>query len=142
MRKKIYKKSEKIGFSDITSQGMPFYGGNVIYKTEIDVPDSNLKIRINRYRGALVKVYFDGKESGNIVYPPYTLKIENVSQGKHVVEFKVFGNRVNTFGPIHNSTKNKWTGPTSWYTNDYEWSYEYEPKPMGIISSPVIEVYR
>lgn len=140
--KKIYKKSEKIGFSDITSQGMPFYGGNIIYKTEIDVPASTLKIRVNRYRGALLKVYIDGKDAGNIVYPPYTLKIENVSKGKHVVEFKVFGNRVNTFGPIHDSSRSKWTGRVAWYTEKYEWSYEYEPKATGIISSPVIEVIK
>lgn len=139
--KTVISKSTKIGFSDITSQGMPFYGGNVIYKTEIDVPESTLKIRVNRYRGALVKVLIDGKKAGNIVYPPYILKAD-VPAGKHKVDFVVFGNRVNTFGPIHDTSRNEWVGPGRWYSEDYEWSYEYEPKITGIISSPVIEVIK
>ena len=136
----VLPKASKIGFSDITSQGMPFYGGNVIYKTEITTPEASLKIRVNRYRGALVKVYIDGKEAGNIVYPPYVLVIDHVSAGKHTIEFKAYGNRVNTFGPIHDSSRFGYVGSYRWYTKDYEWSYEYEPKPTGIISSPVIEV--
>lgn len=139
--KTVIPKSTKIGFSDITSQGMPFYGGNVIYKTEIDVPESTLKIRVNRYRGALVKVLIDGKEAGNIVYPPYILEVD-VPGGKHTVEFMVFGNRVNTFGPIHDTSRNEWVGPGLWYSKGYKWSYEYEPKITGIISSPVIEVIK
>lgn len=135
----ILPKSTKIGFADITSQGMPFYGGNVIYKTEIDVPESTLKIRANRYRGALIKVFVDGKDVGNIVYSPCILKTD-VSKGKHTVEFKVFGNRVNTFGPVHDISQNVWVGPGSWYTVDSEWSYEYVLKTTGIHSSPVIEV--
>lgn len=132
-------KSDKIGFSDITSQGMPFYGGNIIYKTEIDVPESTLKICISRYRGALTKVLIDVKEAGNIVYPPYILETD-VSAGKHTIEFVAFGNRVNTFGVLHDVSNTEWVDPTSWYKKDYEWSYEYTPKSTGIISSPVIEV--
>lgn len=135
----IMPKSDKIGFSDITSQGMPFYGGNIIYKTEIDVPESTLKICISRYRGALTKVLIDVKEAGNIVYPPYILETD-VSAGKHTIEFVAFGNRVNTFGVLHDVSNTEWVDPTSWYKKDYEWSYEYTPKSTGIISSPVIEV--
>ena len=43
---------------------MPFYGGNIVYKTEVDVPESTLKICVSRYRGALTKVLIDGKEIG------------------------------------------------------------------------------
>ncbi len=138
---KIVTKSErKIGFSDITSQGMPFYGGNITYKTRIDVPAGTLKIRANRYRGALIKVSLDGEERGKIVYPPYILEIPDVKAGEHSVEFTLFGNRVNTFGPLHDSSGEIYVDPGVWYTKDYALSYEYEPKQTGIISSPVIEV--
>lgn len=141
IKQTVLPKSKEIGFSDITSQGMPFYGGNIIYKTEIDVPESTLKIRINRYRGALTKVFIDGKEAGSIVYPPYILETD-VPAGKHTVEFMLFGNRVNTFGTLHDSSNVDWVGPQLWYTKDNAWSYEYEPKATGIISSPVIEVIK
>lgn len=52
----IIPMTDKIGFSSLTSQGMPFYGGNIIYKTEIETPDCSLKIHANYYRGALIKV--------------------------------------------------------------------------------------
>ena len=137
----VCPQSEHIGFSDITSQGMPFYGGNIVYKTEINVPASTLKIYAYRYRGALIKVFVDGEPVGNIVYAPYVLSVD-VEEGAHTVEFKLFGNRVNTFGPIHNSARHVWVGPAAWYTGGYQWSYEYEPKPTGIISSPRIEVIK
>ncbi len=136
----VSAKSSTIGFSDITSQGMPFYGGNISYKSKIDVPKGTLKIRANRYRGALVKVYLDGKDCGNIVYPPYVLEVPNVNKGEHTIEFKLFGNRINTFGPLHDSSAEPYVDPGVWYTRDYALTYEYEPKQTGIISSPVIEV--
>lgn len=135
----VMPKSDTIGFSDIVSQGMPFYGGNIIYKTEVDTPKSTLKICVSRYRGALVKVLIDGKEAGNIVYPPYILEAD-VNEGKHTIEFICYGNRINTFGSIHNVGSNNWVGPNHWYSKNYEWSYEYAPKTTGIITSPVIEV--
>ena len=101
--------------------------------------ESTLKICVSRYRGALVKVLIDGKEAGNIVYPPYILEAD-VNEGKHTVEFICYGNRINTFGSIHNVGYNHWAGPNHWYTKNYEWSYEYAPKATGIITSPVIEI--
>ncbi len=152
--KRILPPSKKIGFSNIVSQGMPFYGGNLIYKTEIETPECSLMIRTNRYRGAAIKVFVDGVDMGIIAYKPYLLNIDNVSAGKHTIEFKLFGNRVNTFGALHNCDYSTWFGPTKWYgyynsTNSWtivennelystRWSYDYILKETGIISSPVI----
>jgi len=140
--KTICLPKEKIGFSDITNQGMPFYGGNITYRTQIDIPKGNMKIRANRYRGAMIKVNLDGKDIGNIVYPPYTLEIPDVSEGTHTVEFTLFGNRVNTFGPLHDSSGETYVDPGVWYTRDYAMTYEYEPKQTGIISSPIIDILK
>lgn len=139
--KTVSKKPNKIGFSDITRQGLPFYGGNVIYSAEITTPNCDIDIRINRYRGALIKVFVDGAQKGVIAYPPYKLKVLNLSSGKHKIEIVCYGNRVNTFGPIHDSSYKTYVSPSAWYTQGYAFSYDYEPKPTGIISSPVIEVF-
>lgn len=61
---------------------------------------------------------------------------------KHTIEFIAFGNRVNTFGSIHNISNDYWVGPSHWYSKNYEWSYEYDPKPTGIMASPTIEVIK
>ncbi len=42
----IIPATDKISFSSLTNQGMPFYGGNVIYKTEIETPDCSLKFML------------------------------------------------------------------------------------------------
>lgn len=152
--KRILAPSKKIGFSNIVNQGMPFYGGNLIYKTEIETPECSIMIRANRYRGAAIRVFVDGVDMGIIAYKPYLLNIDNISAGKHIIEFKFFGNRVNTFGALHNCDYWTWFGPTKWYsfsdsTDPWDagernelystrWSYEYVLKETGIISSPVI----
>lgn len=151
-KKTILPSSKKIGFSSLVNQGMPFYGGNLTYKTEIETPQCSLSIRVNRYRGAAVRVFIDGKDCGIIAYKPYRLNLNNITAGKHTVEFKMFGSRINTFGPLHCCDYNSWCGPDRWYTysdgtdkgvkNWYatSWSYEYVLKDTGILSSPMIEI--
>lgn len=142
--KKILPAEDKIHFGNMAAQGLPFYGGNVTYKTEINVPDDcSLDIFSGRYNGALVKVKFDGKDLGRIVYPPYMLTVENVAKGTHTIEFTVFGTRVNTFASMHNynesALKASWYGPDYWYYADGNgWSYEYVLKETGMLSSPRI----
>lgn len=141
--KVIVSASEKIGFGDISRQGMPFYGGNISYKTEIDVPSCDYTvIKTTAYRGMLVKVIVDGKECGNLIFAPQELRI-NLKEGKHTVEFKLYGNRHNTFAALHNADSSTYYfGPDNWRSEDDRWGYEYFLKDFGIIKSPLIEFYR
>lgn len=140
--KRITEKREKIAFGSIATQGMPFYGGNIKYKTKINVPACSLSVRVNHYRGALIKVLVDGKEAGHIVYDPYTLKLKNIEAGEHTLEFVLYGNRYNTFGSLHNNNaEDDWYGPSHWHSKGDAWRYEYSVRDTGILSSPVIEVF-
>ena len=132
---------KQIGFSDLATQGMPFYGGNLIYRTEIETPDCTAVIRANYYRAALLKVFVDGEEKGVIAFSPYLLKIPNLKKGKHKIEIEAFGTRVNTFGGVHNVLQFQWVGPNFWRTNDDAWCYEYCLKETGILASPIFEIY-
>jgi len=140
--KTVIAPSDRIGFSSITSQGMPFYGGNITYKTEIETEDCSLSIKTSNYRGAMVKVLLDGEVAGSIVYAPYKVMIDNVKSGKHTIEFVLFGNRYNTFAALHNAdTATFWHGPDAWRTSGDAWCYEYRLKETGILASPVIEIF-
>lgn len=131
-----------IGFGDVASQGMPFYGGNITYRTTIRVPQTcDLRIDVARYKGAFTKVKLDGKAVGSIVFAPYELEIKNVAAGEHVVEFLLFGNRHNTFGGLHNCGNSVYYGQHYWYSTEQSWSYEYNIKQMGILKSPVFSLY-
>lgn len=125
-------------FGDITTQGLPFYGGNVEYHLEAEAGEDGLTIRTPHYRGALVGISVDGKRVGSIVFAPYALHVE-AAPGKHDIVLTLFGNRVNTFGTVHNcNTAWTWFGPDSWRTFGDEFSYEYKLKETGILKSPEI----
>lgn len=131
----------QIGFGSVTTQGMPFYGANVIYTMEITVPEGTDAIRIHapHYKGALISASLDGECVGKIVYQPYDLTLTGVGAGKHTLELTLFGNRHNSFGPLHNRDNGlRWYGPNAWSTYDDAFSYEHNLKEMGILRSPEI----
>lgn len=136
----LIETSDKIGFADLTTQGMPFYGGNIVYKTEIETPNCDLKIHTVNYRGALVKVYLDGEELGISAFSPYEVSARGVKAGKHKLEYKLFGTRINTFGGLHNITKPNWVNSEFWRTVGDNWCYEYMFWQTGILSAPYVEV--
>ena len=133
---------EKLGFGDVTPQGLPFYGANVTYKVKVDMPkDGALKIKASSYRGALVGVSVDGERKGSVILPPYELIIPDVCKGEHLVSFTIFGNRHNSFGALHSVDESqRWFGPAAWRTSGDDWCYEYKLKRFGILKSPVFEI--
>ncbi len=133
---------KKMGFGDITFQGAPFYGGNVTYNLEIDIPKGDLTIQVPQFRSPVIKVYLDGEDRGYIAYSPYMMEIKDVKEGRHKLQIVAFGNRVNTFGPIHNCNKTeRWIGPNAWRTTGTSWAYEYQLKPTGILISPELTIH-
>lgn len=130
---------EKLTFGSLLSQGLPFYGGAVTYKLTSETENDDLIITASDYMGALIKVSVDGKEAGNIIYPPYTLEVKGVGAGKHEVELTAYLHRYNTFGPIHLvNVKESWHGPGAWRSSGINWSYEYILRTTGILKTPGI----
>lgn len=138
----LLPKAEKLAFSSVTNQGLPFYGANITYKAELDIPKNKaVKIRVPFYRGALVGVKVDGKDREKIVYPPYELLLHDLDEGRHSIEFTLFGTRHNSFAALHNANLNEtWHGPATWRTEGDAWCYEYMIKDMGIMASPTVEI--
>ena len=138
-------KTSEIGFGSVTSYGMPFYGGNIKYYIDVDVPedDSDLRIHTSFYRGSLISVAVNGELVGKIVYNPYNAIAKGLKRGKHTVELTLFGNRHNSFGALHNCDREfQWFGSNAWGTRGDSYSYEYQLKEFGILTSPVIEVLK
>lgn len=140
----ITDKYDKIGFSDISKQALPFYAANVTYKFDVELKEDGFaKIRTSYYKGSLIAVEVDGKRMGRIAFPPYDLITEKLSAGKHEVKLTLFGNRYNSFGPLHavNITQ-RYMNPDSWRSTGDDWCYEYNTKPFGILKSPVITILK
>lgn len=138
----ICKLPKKLGFSTITAQKLPFYTGNIEYDQEIELEkESQVVVRASEYRGALIKVFVDGTETGIIAFSPYKLNIGKLKAGKHTITYKLFGNRFNAFGALHNNVVgDKWVAPNIWYTTGDKWCYEYKLRDLGILASPVVSI--
>jgi hypothetical protein len=126
---------KEIGFTDIVGQKFPFYGGNFTYHCEIEVEEGEYVLEINKYRATLLSVKLDGKDIGDIIFEPYCLPLGQL-KGKHSIEITAYGNRVNTFGPVHLCNESTWIGPPAWRREDNSYSYEYQLKRFGILAAP------
>lgn len=62
-------------------------------------------------------------------------------QVEQPLDLTVFGNRVNAFGQLHNTNAkgNYWYGPGSWRSRGDGWADEYQLRPMGILTAPLME---
>ena len=95
------------------------------------------KVLTSKYSGTEVKV--DGEEKGNIIYPPYILGVDGLSDGEHDVEMTLYTHRYNTFGPLHLVNEAEpWHGPDAWRSKKCNWSNEYVLRRVGILSAPKI----
>lgn len=136
----ITKLPEKLSFGSLLSQGLPFYGGAVTYKMTAETKTDDMTITASDYLGALISVSVDGKEAGNIIYPPYTLEVKGIGKGKHNIDVKLYLHRYNSFGPIHLvNVKESWHGPGAWRSDSINWSYEYVLRNTGILKTPGIK---
>lgn len=137
----LKKQVHEVGYGNLAEKGFPFYGDNLVYRTEIHTEEEGmLCIHIPQYRGAMIEVSLDGQLCGEIIYAPYDCRIGHVPAGKHQLELKVWGTRFNCFGQLHLCNSNfNWYGPDSYRTQGDNWSYEYQLKPIGILTRPVVE---
>lgn len=131
---------QRLAFGDICPQGLPFYGGNLTYHVPVTLADAgSLKVEITQFRCPVIKISLDGRDCGNIAFSPYSLTINQVSAGDHTLEITAFGNRINTFGALHNCNHTeRWAGPNFWRSTGSAWSYEYQLSPSSILVSPVV----
>ena len=128
---------EKLYFGELKNQQLPFYGGNVTYHLTAD--GDAFTLEATRYTGTMIKVSVDGDTKGNIIYPPYKLNLPNLGAGTHSIDVTLFGNRFNSFGPVHlSNNKHSWHGPDAWRTRGCTWSYEYVLRDVGILTRPVL----
>lgn len=136
-KKTLIPLAKKLGWGDITTQTLPFYTGNLIYRTKI-YSEGNFTVRVPQYRGGLIKILVDGKDCGNIAFSPYTLTV-HTTPGEHLLEFKLYGTRQNGFAQLHHTQGVYfYQSPNSWRSAGDLWSYEYRFKPAGILKSPEI----
>ena len=135
--KKLTAMPGGICYGSFVNQGFPFYAGNMEYEVPVYCTAGRLYLEISHYRGTLITADLDKKESGIIALAPYILDMGEVEAGWHRLTICLYGNRVNAFGAVHNAdAQEEWYGPNLWRTAGNKWSYEYQLKEMGILTTP------
>ena len=138
--RRICKLPERLAFADITSQGLPHYGGKLTYKFRVKTDSDKLRVFVPQYRAACLKASVDGSDEKNISLAPYTAEFE-VAPGEHTVSLSAYISRQNAFGHIHNTDRVKTdTSPGSFRTTGFRFSYEYRVWEEGLISAPIVSV--
>lgn len=130
----------ELAWGDWTRQGLPFYAGNVTYHCRLAAPGGPVAVRAKRFRAPLLGVALDGQDAGRIAFDPFRVDLGAPEAGDHALHITTFGNRFNAFGALHNTDDFfTWAGPGSWRTVGDNWAYEYQLRPMGVVSAPIIE---
>lgn len=126
-----------LSFGDWTSQGLPFYTGNLVYHATVEGNGKPLVMEFPQFACPALTVTVDGKRAGIVAYAPYTIPLGSLTSGSHKVDITVQNSRVNSFGGLHCcDDKEKWLGPEIWRTVGNSWSYEYQLKKCGILVAP------
>jgi len=123
-----------LSFGDWTTQGLPFYGGNVTYHCKATADGT--AIQIPQFKATTINVHSQGATQA-IYRPPYMAAM-TIKAGTPV-DITLFGHRANAFGPVHLAEPGmRWLGPGSYRTGRHMFSPEYKLHPLGLLSAPII----
>jgi len=132
-----------LAFGDWTKQGLPFYGGNVVYHAKMELTDSGPQaaLEATHFAQPLLGVAMDGTDRGLIALSPWRASLGRPAAGTHRVDITAYGNRVNTFGALHNCDyASVWYGPGAWRSEGCAWTNEYRLRDSGVMAAPRVLV--
>ncbi len=138
----ICELQQSVSFGDYSRQGLMFYGGNLIYELDADLPEGRLEVEINDYKAPLIDIGVDNKEFIPVFKAPYKADLGFVSAGLHKIIIRSYGNRINSFGQVHNCYPYpQYFDPASWRTTGERWSYDYRIRSCGVYGPVTVRVY-
>ncbi|MEO0514252.1 MAG: hypothetical protein AAF086_03015 [Planctomycetota bacterium] len=137
---RIESAPRSLAFGDWTRQGLPFYGGNVTYHCRGERPGGPVALRVPEFAAPLVAVETEAGRVGTVIGSPYRLALPLAEASPMSLDIIAFGDRQNTFGPLHNANPDEaWWGPEAYRTTGKHWSDAYVLHPKGILCPPRLE---
>jgi hypothetical protein len=92
---------ETITTGDLTVQGFPFYGAEIVYQLN-DIPNHVSRLLVTEARAACLKIRCSDRPSDGrvLIAPPYSIDLGSI-QRMGTLEISCILTRRNTFGPLH-----------------------------------------
>jgi len=131
-----------IAFGDAAEQNLAFYGGSITYQCRCMTKESGrAALQVADYSAPVLGVRVDGGEEILIYAFPYKAQLGYLSAGEHEIAITAYGNRVNTFGALHNwnMQESVW-GPYSWRSGGVYYGDAYRLRSFGVTCPPVLIV--
>ena len=141
---KIVTLPKQLAVGDICTQGLPFYGGKIVYN--VPLPDNlpagkEMMLQLPEFFAAVVNVWSDGCQRRMIDWQPFETNITDDVVRNKSLSLELVLNRRNTFGPLHQLPKRSaGYGPPNWITGGAGWSDDYQFFPSGLLQEPVIVI--
>ena len=133
----------RLDLGDWTRQGLPFYGGSVVYTIDAMIPDiekgQRLLLRVPDFEGTCLRLFIEGQEIAVLPWEPYEVDITPYIKNRKriAVGVEVFGSRRNCFGPLHLAEKAPFAiGPGSFRTKGKNWVDAYVLHSYGLSKMP------
>lgn len=126
---------------EMTTNGYPFFSGNIILEQEIEIPGveryGSILFRMERPYAALTKLYVNGKEAKTFLWGPYEAEILPFTlEGKNSIAIELVSTDRNLFGPHHNPDGELYSvGPLS-FSDSMGWTDDYSLICFGIHGKP------
>ena len=132
-RPTITKLPKKLHIGDISTQGLPFYSGEITYKTEVkDIRGKKASIKLPAFGAATAKVSV-GKKAEIMAFAPHRADITSLVTRSGKLEITLSLTRANTFGSgMFPSLHGSITVPKQ----------EFVLVPQGLLESPEITIYK
>jgi hypothetical protein len=125
--------------ADITTQGLPFYGGGIRY--HLPIPPNQkmpLLLELPNLGAACAKVVRDGAPAALIAWHPYRVEVTDLIANNELT-LEVTLTRRNTFGPLHQlPLMTPYYGPGNFTTEGNKWSDPFVLFASGLLAAPVL----
>ena len=133
----LIKLPQKLSGESITTQGLPFYTGSILYETEELLSEQasggeeqTYRIRLSDLPAALAILHGRDEAREVVAFAPYEAKMKNLCG------IEMIFNRRNVFGPLHLPVDYQGTyGPETFLTQGEEWREEMQLFSQGLPAS-------
>lgn len=151
----ITKLPAKLEVGDVTTQGLPFYGGVIAYRLPVPEGASPARLRTPGMSAACAAVaspeepltdtssldvagaWSPPSPDRVLAWWPYEASVSDLARPGDAIELRVYLTRRNTFGPLHQiPLLAPGYGPWNWLTEGDAYSDSYILLPSGLLEPP------
>jgi hypothetical protein len=134
-----------LGFGSWRQFGLPFYSGNVTYKTSVKLESleaARYILQIGKHHSAAVGIKVNDSIESLLFYGEYEVDLSNeLKEGENRLEIRLLGSRRNSFGPFHLKDDHPYLiGPPSYRPKPDDLQEQIHLLDYGIFTAPELMI--